>query len=106
MRLVKSSLVAFFRFALGTVVLRGVVLGAVVLGGSLSAAAFAEEAYTEGKHYELLPIPVDTADPDTCEVVEVFSYMCIHCYNFDPAVNAWSAAQAHLWAPRPVCPGR
>ena len=38
-----------------------------------------------------MPIPVETAtSSDQVEVLEVFSYGCVHCYNFDPMVNAWA----------------
>jgi len=49
--------------------------------------------FVEGTHYERLPISVETSDPERVEVVEMFSYMCVHCFNFDPAVEAWQARQ-------------
>jgi len=49
--------------------------------------------FVEGQHYKVLPISVDTRDKDKVEVVEVFSYMCVHCYNFDPYVEAWHGMQ-------------
>ncbi len=51
----------------------------------------AEAPFQEGVHYERLPVPVDTADASRVEVVEVFSYACIHCYTFEPYVEAWRA---------------
>ena len=51
----------------------------------------AEAAFQEGVHYERLPVPVDTADPSRVEVVEVFSYACVHCYTFEPYIEAWQA---------------
>jgi thiol:disulfide interchange protein DsbA len=52
--------------------------------------AWSEAAvYQEGEHFERLPIPVDTRDPSKVEVVEVFSYGCIHCKTFQGAVDAW-----------------
>ena len=51
----------------------------------------AEEAFQEGVHYETLPVPVNVADPSRIEVVEVFSYACIHCYTFQPLIGAWEA---------------
>lgn len=45
-------------------------------------------------HYQVLPIPVDTLDDNKIEVVEVFSYACIHCFHFDPAIEAWRQKQA------------
>ncbi|MXW49295.1 MAG: thiol:disulfide interchange protein DsbA/DsbL [Gammaproteobacteria bacterium] len=51
----------------------------------------AEAAFQEGVHYQRLPVPVDTADASRVEVVEVFSYACIHCYTFEPYIEAWRA---------------
>tara|TARA_Y100001933_G_scaffold220346_1_gene229564 strand:- start:1115 stop:1825 length:711 start_codon:yes stop_codon:yes gene_type:complete len=57
----------------------------------LAGPAFAADTarFEEGTHYERLPIPVDTREPGKVEVVEVFSYGCIHCKNFQPVVDAW-----------------
>jgi thiol:disulfide interchange protein DsbA len=57
----------------------------------LSFPALAADAgrFEEGTHYERLPIPVDTREPGKVEVVEVFSYGCIHCKNFQPVVDGW-----------------
>jgi thiol:disulfide interchange protein DsbA len=51
----------------------------------------AEAAFQEGVHYQRLPVPVDTADAGRVEVVEVFSYACVHCYTFEPYIEAWRA---------------
>ena len=51
----------------------------------------AQAPFQEGVHYERLPVPVDTADAGRVEVVEVFSYACIHCYTFEPYIEAWRA---------------
>ncbi|MCB1683575.1 MAG: thiol:disulfide interchange protein DsbA/DsbL [Pseudomonadales bacterium] len=56
---------------------------------SLSAAEF-----QEGQHYARLAVPVDTVDASKVEVVEVFSYACIHCKTFDPTLEEWRLAQA------------
>ena len=59
----------------------------------LGSAAHAQE-FQSGVHYTELPIPVETSAPEgAVEVVEVFSYACIHCYNFEPLVRAWEARQ-------------
>jgi len=47
------------------------------------------EKYQAGVHYELLPQPVRTANPDKIEVNEVFSYTCSHCYSFEDVVTPW-----------------
>ena len=63
----------------------------VVVFLGLSAAG---ETFEAGTHYELLPIPVETRNPDGIEVVEVFSYACVHCFSFEPLLEAWQATQA------------
>ena len=57
---------------------------------SLALGAHAQQ-YEAGVHYQALPVPVQTANNDAVEVVEVFSYACVHCYNFDPYINKWEA---------------
>jgi len=49
--------------------------------------------YEAGVHYEELLVPSAPADTSTVEVVEMFSYACIHCFNFDAAVHEWSLRQ-------------
>lgn len=59
---------------------------------SLSAVAVqANESpvYEAGKHYALIEQPVRTTNPDKIEVVEVFSYHCNHCFDFEPMLQAW-----------------
>lgn len=56
----------------------------------LPLGAGAEDArWQPGKHYVEITIPVAQADPSAVEVVEVFSYACPHCYEFDPQIEAW-----------------
>jgi len=49
---------------------------------------------TAGNDYRIL----DNARPrragDPIEVIEFFSYACIHCKNFDPVAEEWAAQQA------------
>lgn len=63
--------------------------------GLTSPWVLAEEQFVEGTHYERLDVPVQTGledtQPPTVEVVEVFSYMCIHCYSFDPVLERWES---------------
>ncbi len=61
---------------------------------SLVAASVSGAEFQSGVEYEQLPIPVDTIDPKKIEVVEVFSYGCVHCKDFDPALEAWREAQS------------
>lgn len=62
-------------------------------GGSITGSAGdarpadANATYREGVHYTRLAAPV--ADAATNEVVEVFSYACPACAQFQPEVDAW-----------------
>lgn len=47
------------------------------------------EAYQAGTHYFPIDPPQPTSSGDKVEVVEVFSYACIHCAHFEPHVQAW-----------------
>ena len=60
----------------------------------LVAASTEAAEFQEGVHYQRLPVPVETKDASKVEVVEVFSYACIHCKNFDSTVEGWRVAQA------------
>jgi len=86
-------------FALNTRGLCRLLLVAAVVWGSVVAAAEGAGAqsssYIEGQHYSVIDVPVATGlqGSNAVEVVEVFSYMCIHCYTFDPFLEAWHEAQ-------------
>ena len=49
--------------------------------------------YLDGKDYFTLENPLPTNDPKKIEVVEVFSYICPHCFHFDPMLNDWMKTQ-------------
>jgi thiol:disulfide interchange protein DsbA len=70
--------------------LKKLLLTAVLL---LAGPAMAGEAFIAGTHYSVIDVPVATGLEETApaqvEVVEVFSYMCIHCYSFDPLLQRW-----------------
>ena len=58
--------------------------------GLLALPAQAQSAFKEGKDYQLLKQPVAVDAPaGQVEVLEFFSYGCIHCFNFEPLVKAW-----------------
>ena len=91
-----------FCFSLSRRLLTALMLfGSTVLGGAAlanhhEAAEQADEAptplimrYREGEHYQRVPMAKPPRG-DAIEVVEFFSYGCIHCFNFDPAVEAWA----------------
>ena len=59
----------------------------VLLAPALVAA---QGLYTEGQHYFRIDPAVPTQASDgKVEVVEVFSYACVHCATFEPFVSAW-----------------
>jgi thiol:disulfide interchange protein DsbA len=67
--------------------LRSIALLAALL---LPLLANAQALYNEGQHYQRIdPLqPTDVA-PGKVEVVEVFSYACVHCAHFEPFISAW-----------------
>ncbi len=50
--------------------------------------------FIEGVDYQLLQQPVKTITGDKIEVTEAFSYLCSHCYNFEPILNEWAKGLA------------
>ena len=66
-------------------------VGLMLIGASKIWAA--ESQFEEGVHFERLPVPIENPDAEGIEVVEVFSYACIHCMNFDPLLESWRADQ-------------
>ncbi len=71
---------------------RGLLLAASL--SSIACGATAQPAsYTEGKEYKQVREAVKPADPKKVTVEEFFSYGCNHCFNADPAVEAWKATK-------------
>ena len=68
-------------------------LSALLVGVALSLNVHAADTYVAGKHYEVLSTPVATRDKTKVEVVELFWYGCIHCYHFEPVIQAWKKKQ-------------
>ena len=66
--------------------------GADVAREGADAAGQGAGTFVEGDDFAALAVPVETSDPEKIEVVEVFSYACIHCKTFDPTLEEWSAA--------------
>ena len=50
--------------------------------------------YKEGVHFERLETPQPISVPGRIEVTEFFSYGCIHCFHFEPIVDAWRKQHA------------
>jgi thiol:disulfide interchange protein DsbA len=63
---------------------------ALVMVASTGCAKQAEEEYTAGIDYAVLPSPIPTSAPKgKVEVLEMFWYGCPHCYHFEPHIKAW-----------------
>lgn len=60
------------------------------VAGHTQDAAPAGEKYQAGKHYQVIAVPVRTANQDKIEVNEVFWYGCPHCYHFEAAFEPWA----------------
>lgn len=60
---------------------------------SVSVAGVSAAGYTDGKDYVTLAEPVRPADASRIEVAEVFSFLCPHCYHFEPLLQAWTKKQ-------------
>jgi thiol:disulfide interchange protein DsbA len=50
--------------------------------------------YVEGEQYQRLESPQPPAQAGRLEVTEFFSYGCIHCFHFEPYVEAWRKSHA------------
>lgn len=73
MRLLLSATLATFAFAAG--------------------AQISPERFQAGTHYfPITPAQPTTAAAGKVEVIEVFSYACIHCAHFNPLVEKWRKA--------------
>lgn len=55
------------------------------------AAALPLQAQTLGKEYVELNPPQPSDNPAKIEVVEFFSYTCIHCFKLHPFIKKWAA---------------
>lgn len=63
------------------------------------------ERFQAGNHYFVIDPPQPTTSGDKVEVMEVFSYGCIHCAHFETQVSAWKAKMpaeaAFVYLPHP-----
>lgn len=62
---------------------------------SNSSSTAPAPSYEAGKHYTVLDQAVSTSDPSKIEVVEVFSYHCGSCFQFESVLQAWKKQLAH-----------
>lgn len=58
--------------------------------GHASQPLPADGQYVAGKHYQVISVPVHTANPEKIEVNEVFWYGCPHCYHFEAILEPWA----------------
>ncbi|HWT15715.1 MAG TPA: thiol:disulfide interchange protein DsbA/DsbL [Patescibacteria group bacterium] len=70
---------------------RFLALATLALASVSACAQVGVEPYQAGTHYFPIEPAQPTATGDKVEVVEVFSYACIHCAHFEPQVKAWKA---------------
>ncbi|HJU49851.1 MAG TPA: thiol:disulfide interchange protein DsbA/DsbL [Pseudogulbenkiania sp.] len=61
-----------------------------LLVGLMLVSAWANAAIEQGKDYTVLANPQPVATSGKVEVIEFFSYHCIHCFHLDPALTTWS----------------
>ena len=62
---------------------------ALFAGLFAGTSVFAQAKFQEGTHYFKIEPAQATATADKVEVLEVFSYACIHCAHFEPFVVNW-----------------
>jgi len=65
------------------VLLAGLMLASIACADEVAAPA-APAAWEAGKNYFVIDPPQPTSSGDKVEVLEVFSYACSHCANFQP----------------------
>jgi len=65
-----------------------VVLAVLGYGLTTVMKAAPDGEYVAGTHYVVIEQPRRVRG-DKAEVMEFFSYGCIHCFNFDPLLNDW-----------------
>ena len=65
-------------------------LSAVLLAVSAFSMS-AAQAQTVGKEYTLVEPAIPSDSPGKVEVLEFFSYGCIHCYKLHPYAKQWAA---------------
>jgi thiol:disulfide interchange protein DsbA len=83
----KKSNVALIR---GLIIGGLAVIGLLVIGyGLLYTTGATQGEFVAGEHYEVIETAERRRPGANVEVVEFFSYACIHCKNFDPMINEW-----------------
>ncbi|HRQ64012.1 MAG TPA: thiol:disulfide interchange protein DsbA/DsbL [Xanthomonadaceae bacterium] len=73
------------------------ILAGLLLAGACSAQSGSR--FVEGQHYFAITPAQPTASGNRVEVVELFSYLCVHCATLAPRLGAWKEnmpEQAHF----------
>ncbi len=58
--------------------------GALTMGNAAHA-----DAPKQGEQFDVVAQPISTENPAKIEVLEIFWYGCIHCYQMEAPLNAW-----------------
>ncbi|HNV89091.1 MAG TPA: thiol:disulfide interchange protein DsbA/DsbL [Methylotenera sp.] len=58
--------------------------GALTMGNTALA-----DAPKQGEQFDVVAQPISTENPAKIEVLEIFWYGCIHCYQMEAPLNAW-----------------
>jgi len=83
----KSSNVALIR---GLIIGAVALLAAIVIGyGLVYTTGATQGEFVAGEHYQLIETAERRRPGANVEVVEFFSYACVHCKNFDPLIGEW-----------------
>ena len=61
--------------------------------GTYVSTGIGQGEIAEDQDYRVLDNPKPTRPGDPIEVIEFFSYACIHCKNFDPVIEEWAEEQ-------------
>ncbi len=76
--------------------IRGLIIGGValiallVIGyGLIYTTGATQGEFVAGEHYEVIETAERRRPGADVEVVEFFSYACVHCKNFDPLIHEW-----------------
>jgi thiol:disulfide interchange protein DsbA len=65
----------------------------VSLAMAAAPAATSRVALVEDYNYHTLPHPEPVSTGNKIEVLEFFSYGCVHCNEYEPSVRAWQSRQ-------------
>jgi thiol:disulfide interchange protein DsbA len=68
----------------------GLIASVLFVSGAAQAQSDKPVPYQEGLHYFVIE-DASAVGGDKIEVVELFSYLCTHCYTFDPYIDRWKS---------------